>query len=59
MKMKCQFAIKYKSTKITDTQYILAPVALLKGEETEDGFKTDKGYEYPILYDVINPRQKY
>lgn len=59
MKMKCQFAIKYKSIKITDEQYILVPVGLLKGEETEDGFKTDKGYEYPILYDVINPRQKY
>ena len=59
MKMKCQFAIKYKSTKITDTQYILAPVALLKGEETEDGFRCDNGKNYAMVYDTIDPRQKY
>ncbi len=58
-KYKCQFAIKYKSTKITDTQYILAPVALLKGEETEDGFRCDNGKNYAMLYDTIDPRQKY
>ena len=59
MKMKCQFAIKYQSKKITDTRYMLVPVGLLKGEETEDGFKTNNGYEYPILCDVVNPKQKY
>ena len=59
MKMKCQFAIKYESKKITDERYVLVPVGLLKGEETEDGFKSEKGYSYPILYDVINPKQKY
>lgn len=59
MKMKCQFAIKYESKKITDERYVLVPVGLLKGEETENGFKSEKGYSYPILYDVINPKQKY
>lgn len=58
-KMKCQFAIKYNSVKITDTQYVLIPIELLKGEETEDGFKCDNGKKYPVFYDVIDSRKKY
>ncbi len=46
-KMKCQFGIKYKTFKISDSRYILFPVGLLKGEETfNEGFITEKGKEY-------------
>lgn len=56
---KCQFAIKYKKTKITDTQYILTPVELLTGEETLKGFKCNNGKEYPVIYDKIDSKYNY
>jgi len=56
---KCQFAIKYKKAKITDTQYIFLPVELLVGEETEFGFRNKNGKEYPIIYDSIDSNYNY
>ena len=58
-KMKCQFAIKYEIYKLDDTEFMLKPVGLLKGEETEDGFKCENGKEYPIFLDVLDGRRKY
>ena len=51
---KCQYAIKYKKKKITDSKYIFIPVELLVGEETESGFKNKNGKVYPYIYDEIN-----
>ena len=56
---KCQFAIKYKKMKVTDTQYFLTPVELLVGEETETGFKNRNGKEYPCIYDSVDSKCNY
>lgn len=58
-KMKCQFAIKYQIIKLGETEYMFKPVELLKGEETEEGFRCENGKEYPIFYDVVDGRRKY
>ena len=58
-KMKCQFAIKYEVIKLDDTEFMLKPKCLLKGEETEDGFKCENGKEYPIFLDALDGRRKY
>lgn len=56
---KCQYAIKYKKKKITDSKYIFIPVELLVGEETESGFKNKNGKVYPYIYDEINDDYTY
>lgn len=52
-KMKCQFGIKYKATKINEHRYVFVPIGLVKGEETSDGFLCNNGKIYPIFYDTI------
>ena len=58
-KMKCQFAIKYEISQLDDTFFELRPKSLLKGEETENGFRCENGKEYPVFYDVLDGRRKY
>jgi len=57
-KMKCQFGIKYKVTHPRENIYLFSPVALVKGEETQDGFQCDNGNIYPIFYDTIGDLRK-
>lgn len=58
-KMKCQFAIKYEIIGLDDTHYFFKPRKLLKGEETENGFKSENGKEYPVFINKIDGRRKY
>jgi len=58
-KMKCQFAIKYEVIKLDDTEFMLKPKCLLKGEETENGFMCENGKEYPVFLDALDGRRKY
>ena len=52
---KCQFGIKYESLKVPGTSYyFLFPKGLVKGEETEKGFKVWGGREYPTINEKIN-----
>lgn len=55
----CQYAVKYKLIKITDTWFILAPISVLIGEETETGFKANTGKEYPAVYDSIDTDHRF
>ncbi len=46
-----QYGIKYRVIKLEDDKYILFPVSLEKGIETEDGFRTGKRI-IPYAYDT-------
>ena len=56
---KCQYAIKYGVFQATKTRYILYPVSVLIGEETDTGFKPLRSRkEYPAIYDSIEMNKK-
>lgn len=52
---KCQFGIKYSILKVPGTNYcFFFPKELVKGEETEKGFKVWGGKEYPTINEKID-----
>lgn len=53
-----QYGIKYRVFKLEEDKYILFPVSLEKGIETEDGFRTEKRI-IPCAYDVDNLDNSY